>query len=108
MSMSLRISSYKWPEYEHPVAVSIAGGTTVVTQVLLTVQEHISEIILDRTLIDEYPEVKSVCTAMCPNAFIMYEPEMSDPLTIYSSSNHKWVLESPQDLYEFNLWYEHA
>ena len=108
MSMSLRISNYKWPEYEHPVAVSVAGGSTVITTILLTVQEHISEIILDRTLIEQYPEVKSVCTSLCPNAIIMYEPEIKDPITIHSGGKFKWTLTTPQDLYEFNLWYEHA
>lgn len=107
MSTSIRISGYKWPDAEHPVAVHIAGGTTVITQVLVTLQEHISEIVLDRTLSEQYPEVKSICKALCPNADIMYEPEIQDPITI-RTGQHQWTLEKPQDLYEFNLWYEHA
>jgi hypothetical protein len=107
MSMSITISGYKWPGYEHPVAVSIAGGSTVVTTVLLTIQEYISEINLDRTLAELYPEVKSICAGLCPNARINLHNGLTEPFTI-SSSGKDWVLETPQDLYEFNLWYEHA
>ena len=107
MSMSVTISGHKWPDYDHPVAVSIAGGSTVVTTVLLTIQEYISEVNLDRTLVEQYPEVKSICESLCPNAKIVLHNGLNTPFTV-SSSGKDWVLETPQDLYEFNLWYEHA
>lgn len=107
MSCTLTISNHKWPECELPVALCIANGSTVLTTILLNAETEVSEIVIDRELVTNYPEAEFSCKALCPRAIITIRDDVTTPNKLLHN-NKDWLLTSPNDLYEYNLLQEHC
>tara|TARA_Y100000385_G_C12614190_1_gene434242 strand:- start:47 stop:370 length:324 start_codon:yes stop_codon:yes gene_type:complete len=107
MSCTLTISNHKWPDYEIPVALCIANGSTVLNTILLNAKKEVSEIVVDRDLATKYPEVEMSCKALCPRAIITIRDDVTIPNKLLYNNND-WSLASPNDLYEYNLLQEHC
>lgn len=91
----LSVSNDKWVGWDYPIAVVYCNGRTILQQTLEL--KHYDLVILDKELVEQYPELVEMSKVYAKEVKVDFVEDGNDEL----------IVNTPQDLYEYNLIQEH-